>query len=234
MGQLSGIKISAPTYSDLVPSTKQKVKLTPFRVGDEKTLMIAAQSKNTKQMIIALKKVISNCVEPVDVDELAPFDLEYLFLKLRAVSIGETANIGIKCASCEEVNPYSIDLSKIKVHETSGHTSMIKISKELAFEMKYPDIDLIDGEFNQDNIDQVFELVASSVKKVFYNEDVIEVGITDRGDLIEMLDSLSTKQFSKIQEFFDTAPKLRETISFSCKSCKTQNEQVLEGLSSFF
>ena len=234
MGQLSGIKISAPTYSDVVPSTKQKVKLTPFRVGDEKTLMIAAQSKNTRQMIGALKKVLVNCVDPIDIDEIAPFDMEYLFIKLRAISVGETANVGVKCSSCEEINPVSIDLSKVKVHETPGHTNLIKISKELAFEMRYPDMDLIDENFNQNDIEQIFELVASSVKKVYHNEDVIEIGLEDRKDLIEMLDGLSTKQFAGVQEFFATAPKMKETVTFNCKSCKTHNEQTLEGLSSFF
>ena len=234
MGQLSGIKISAPTYSEVVPSTKQKVKLTPFRVGDEKTLMIAAQSKNSKQMVTALKKVISNCVESVNVNELAPFDLEYLFIKLRAVSVGETANIGVKCEACEEVNPITVDLSKVKVHETPGHTNMIKISKELVFEMRYPDLDKINTDFDPNDIDQVFQIVVDSIKKVYHNEDVIEVGPGDKKDMIELLESFSSKQFAGVQEFFEKAPKMKEHISFDCKKCNTHNKQTLEGLASFF
>jgi len=234
MGQLSGIKISAPTYNDVIPSTKQKVKLTPFRVGDEKTLLIASQSKDTKQMINALKSVMKNCVEPVRVDDLAPFDLEYLFLKLRSYSVGETADIGVKCDACGDTNKIEVDLSSVKVLENKEHTNIIKLGKDLAFEMRYPDLDMLGAGLSTEDVESGFVVVANSVAKVYHGDDIIEVGPTDTEDLLVLLNSLSSKQFTEIQKFFDTAPRLKHNVDYKCKKCSHNNHQVLEGLASFF
>ena len=233
MGQLSGIKISTPTFNEVVPSTKQKVKLTPFRVGDEKVLLMASQSKDTKQMLNALKTVIENCVSGVDVEKLAPFDLEYLFLKLRAVSVGETSEIGVACKECNTSNKIVIDLTKVSVKENKNHTNIIKIDKDLIFEMKYPDTNAL-SEDDLADVEKIFDLIASSVTKVFHGENVYEVSEVDKEDLKDILNSLSTKQFEMVQDFFTTMPKLAKDIIFTCSHCKTENKSTIEGLSSFF
>lgn len=233
MGQLSNIKIATPTHKEVVPSTKKSIKLKPFRVGDEKALLMASQSQDTKQMINTLKEVISNCSEGVNVNELAPFDLEYLFLKLRAVSVGEITEIGLKCTHCETTNKINIDLGKVKVKEVEGHTNFIKINEDLIFEMKYPDLSEV-ADISTEDMDGIIDVVVKSVKNVFHGEDTIEVGSSDYDDLRSILNSLTTHQFEDIQKFFTTSPKLSHDITFKCGQCAGDNKQVLEGLTSFF
>ena len=232
MSQLRDIKLATPLYKDIVPSTKAEVKLKPFRVGDEKVLLVASQSKEPQQMVDSLKTVIGNCVEGVKVEDLAHFDLEYLFIKLRSISVGETTNIGINCTECETENKVTVDLSKLKVIEDPSHTNIIKISDTLAFEMKYPEVtDVIAA---GSDVDSVMELVSKSVKNVFYNEDTINITAAELPDLKDILNDLTTKQFEKLQSFFTTAPRLKEDITFECTNCKHTNKQTLEGLASFF
>lgn len=232
MSALKDIKLSTPTYKDVVPSTKKSVKLKPFRVGDEKVLLIASQSKDKQQMIDALKEVIGNCVEGINTNDLSSFDLEYLFIKLRSISVGETSEIGLKCKECETTNKVTIDLTTVKVEESKDHKNVIKINDSLIFEMKYPDIgELARGEEDHDS---VISLIAGSVKTVFWNEETIEVTEAERGDLINIINDLTTAQFAKIQDFFKTAPRLRHKTHFKCKSCGTDNEQIIEGLTNFF
>lgn len=229
---LKGIKIATPTFDDIVPSTKKKVKLHPFKVGDEKTLLMASESKDTKMMYNALKGVIGNCVEGAEVSELASFDMEYLFIKLRSISVGEIAKIGLKCISCETSNPIDVDLTAVKVVETKGHTNIIKLMDDLIFEMKY-----LDPEESIDvpqDANGYIEIVAKSVYKVFYGEEVLEIGPSDVEDVIAILEQLTSTQFKPIQEFFTTQPKLIENVTFDCKHCGEKNEVALEGMASFF
>jgi hypothetical protein len=232
MGQLSGIKISTPTFNEVVPSTKQKVKLTPFRVGDEKVLLMASQSKDNKQMLSALKTVIANCVSGIEVEKLAHFDLEYLFLKLRAVSVGETSEVGIKCESCEHINKITVDLTTVNVHEDKSHTKIIKITNDLIFEMKYPDVDVL---VNMNNdIERFLKIVCNSVDKVYHGEDIYEITESDHDDVKNILNNLSSKQFNIIQNFFTTLPKMKHDVDFKCKKCSHDNKKTIEGLASFF
>lgn len=233
MGQLSGIKISTPTFNEVVPSTKQKVKLTPFRVGDEKVLLMASQSKDTKQMLGALKTVIENCVSGVDADKLASFDLEYLFLKLRAVSVGESADVGIKCEQCDEVAKVKVDLSKVKVIETEGHTKTVELSKDLVLEMRYPDVEVL-IDLNSSDVEKFFDVVCSCIDRVYHGENVYEITPVDYDDVKNILNSLTSKQFEAVKNFFVSLPKMQQGIKFKCKACEHENNRVLEGLASFF
>lgn len=233
MSELSNIKVTSPEYDDVIPSTGNSVKLTPFRVGDEKALLIAQQSGNNKQMANTLRSIISKNVVPVNVADIAPYDIEYLFLKLRAISVGETSKIGVKCKNCDESNEIDVDLNEIDVKKDENHKNFVKIDEKLGFEMKYADLDdmmKVDGE----NLESIVEMIAASVKTVYFNEDTINVGKAEQKDLIGILNDLTTTQFTKIQEYFETMPKVRKDITFTCKSCGTENHQVLEGLASFF
>ncbi len=232
MGQLSGIKIATPTYKDTIPSSGKAVKLTPFRVGDEKVLLIASQSKDPKQMVDALKTVVQNCVEGVKIDDLASFDLEYLFIKLRSVSVGETAKIGLACSNCEGSNKLEVDLSSVKVKKNAEHKNIVKITKELIFEMKYPDVGDVD--IKDDSIESIIDVVAHSVKNVFNGDETMTIGPEDIDDLKNILNSLTSGQFTEIQKFFETAPKLSHDVEFKCQHCGFENKHTLEGLASFF
>ena len=232
MGQLSGIKIATPTYKDTIPSSGKAVKLTPFRVGDEKVLLIASQSKDPKQMVDALKTVVQNCVEGVRIDDLASFDLEYLFIKLRSVSVGETAKIGLACSNCEGSNKLEVDLSSVKVKKNASHKNIVNVTKELIFEMKYPDVGDVD--IKDDSIESIIDVIAHSVKNVFNGEETITIGPEDIDDLKNILNSLTSAQFADIQKFFETAPKLSHDVTFKCEHCGFENKHTLEGLASFF
>ena len=233
MSQLKNIKITTPTYDEEIPSTRKACKIEPFKVGDEKVLLLASEAGDNKQMINALKAVISNCSNIEDVDSLAAFDLEYLFIKIRAVSVGEVSTVGVSCKSCEASNEVKIDLSTIEVVRDIAHKPTIRITDTLGFEMKYTNIDDVGG-IDPTNVDDMLEVIARSVKTVFSGDETISVGEDEIEDLKGILDSLTTKQFDNIQQFFTSAPKVQKQINFTCKECKEENDQTLEGLASFF
>ena len=230
---IKNIKLSQPTYEETVPSTGKKVKMTPFRVGDEKTLLIASQSNSMKEMNNALRSVVSNCVKGVSVEELEQYDLEYLFLKLRAKSVGETSKIAVPCESCGSMNEITVNLETVIVEKKKDHKSLIKIEDTLGFEMRMPDVDALDAiDFN--NPSDVIKLVAASIKTVYSGDEAIEVEESDKEDLVALIESMTTDQFERLQEYFTTIPKLTKEIEFVCGSCSHDNNQILEGLASFF
>lgn len=232
MGKFDGIKISVPKFAEKLPSTGKKVTFTPFRVGDEKTLLIASQSNDPIEMLHALKSIVKNCVDH-PIEDMEQYDIEYLFLKLRAKSVGETSDIGVACVSCQEYNTITVNLDAVVVDKKPEHKSMIKISDDIAFEMKQSDpeklavLDLTDPE-------DLFNMVCLSVKTIFSGEDAIEVEPTDFDEVKELVESMTATQFEAIQEYFRTMPKLSKPIEFTCGACGEENKQVLEGLSSFF
>ena len=230
---IKGIKLSKPTYEDKIPSTGKKVKLTPFRVGDEKTLLIAAQSESMKQMNIAMKAVIKNCVEGVDVDEVEQYDLEYLFLKLRAKSVGEFSTIGVGCTECSTMNQIKVDLETVVVEQKENHSDLIKIEDNLAFKMRIPDTNEIDN-LNLADPEQMLDVIAMSVKTVYNGDEAIDLDPSDKDDMKALIETMTSNQFEKLQAFFDTMPKLTKKIEFTCGSCGHENKQTLEGLASFF
>lgn len=231
MNQLKQIKLSTPTYSDAVPSSGKAIKLKPFRVADEKTLLIAAESKNTKQMMNAMRDVVSNCTEGADVDEFASFDLEYLFIKLRSVSVGETAEVMIKCKECEKGNKVNVDISDVGVVKEESHTKEIKISDEVMFIMKYPDITNIEV---STEVDAMMDIIIESIDTVIFGEEAIKITDAEKGDLKDIINDMTTKQFAEVRSFFETMPKLKKEISFQCKECSHENEITLEGMADFF
>lgn len=233
MGALSDIKLTTPTYEDKIPSTKTKVKIRPFRVGDEKTLLVASQSEDLKQMSNALKSIVKNCVEPVNMEELTSYDIEYLFLKIRSKSVGETSTVGIICTECEATNELKIDLESVMVDIPKDHSHFVKIEENIAFGMKDPEIDEI---LNNDleSPEAFGKIIVSAIKTVYHGEEVIEITESDKEELEELIDSMTTAQFQKIRDYFETMPRLRKKVEFECGQCGHDNKQMLEGLSSFF
>ena len=231
MSQLKQIKISTPKFDETVPSLKKKVLITPFRVGDEKTLLVAAESKNTKQMMNAMKQVVSNCVEGVEIEDLASFDLEYLFLKLRAVSVGESAEIGVKCLECEKTNKIKVDVSEVKVDFDPSHKKEVKVSDDLMFIMKYPDVSKLES---TNEVDTMMNVISESVDSVIYGDEAIKITDAEKEDLKDIINGLTTKQFAEVRAFFETMPKVKKEIEFACSECSKQNKVTLEGMADFF
>lgn len=230
---LKNIKLSVPLFDEIIPSTGAKVKMRAYRVADEKTLLIAADSNSSKQMVDALKSIIGNCVQDIDVQTLTPYDIEYLFLKIRALSVGEISEVGIPCEQCGIHNEISVDLSTVTVKKFKDHTDLVKIESGLAFRMQSPAAeDMVELDLTQPGI--LIDIVVNSVKEVFTDEEQIEISFGDRDDLRTLVESMSTAQFEKLKVFFETMPRVRKEVDFTCGSCGFENKTMLEGLQSFF
>lgn len=234
-------KIATPTYELELPSTGQTVKYRPFLVKEEKLLVIALESEDTKQITTAIKTVIKNCIETknIKVETLPTFDIEYLFLNIRGKSVGEEIEVNIICPDDEETYvPVKINVDDIQVQKNENHTKKIKLDSTLIMEMKYPSLEqFIKNNFDMSSnnaIDQSFELVASCVDKIYNEDDVWSAADVTKKELMDFLDQMNSSQFKQIEKFFETMPKLSHTIKIKNPNTEVESEVVLEGLSSFF
>ena len=234
-------RIATPTYELELPSTEQTIKFRPFLVKEEKLLVIALESEDTKQITNAIKTVIKNCIETkgIKVETLPTFDIEYLFLNIRAKSVGEEIEVNIICPDDEETSvSVKINVDDIKVQTNEDHTNRIKLDDTLMMEMKYPSLEqFIKNNFDISNnsaIDQSFELVASCVNKIYNEDEVWAAADVTKKELMDFLDQMNTSQFKQIEKFFETMPKLSHTIKVKNPNTEVESEVVLEGLSSFF
>tara|TARA_R100000479_G_scaffold72854_2_gene35245 strand:+ start:2123 stop:2839 length:717 start_codon:yes stop_codon:yes gene_type:complete len=233
-------KIATPTYELELPSTKQNIKFRPFLVKEEKLLVLALESEDTKNITTAIKTVIKNCITTrgVKVENLPTFDIEYLFLNIRGKSVGEEVEVNLVAPDDGETTvTVKIDLEDIKVVETEGHDKQIRLDDNLMMEMKYPSLDqFIKNNFDFDNtgVDKSFELIATCIDKIYSEEEVWSTEDVSKKEVIEFLEQMSSSQFKSIEKFFETMPKLSHTVELKNPVTKVKSTVVLEGLSSFF
>ena len=233
-------KISTPTYELVIPSTKKKIKYRPFLVKEEKVLIIAMESENTTTIANAVKEVISNCVltRGVKVNELATFDIEYLFLNIRGKSVGEEVEVLVTCPDDGETKvPTVITLDEIEVQFDEDHSRDIKLDDELSMRLKYPSMDeFVKSNFtlNDIDVDDTFEIVMSCVEQIYNEEESWSTKDCTKKEMREFIEQLSSKQFKEVEKFFATMPKLSHTINITNPNTGVENEVVLEGLASFF
>jgi hypothetical protein len=234
-------KISTPTYELELPSTEQSINYRPFLVKEEKLLVIALESEDTKQITTAIKTVIKNCIltKDIKVENLPTFDIEFLFLNIRGKSVGEQVDVNIICPDDNETNvSVSIDLDDIKVLKNEDHTNKIKVDPTIMMEMKYPSLEqFIKNNFdfnNQNAMDQSFELIASCIDKIYTEDEVWSTSDVTKKELTEFLESMNSSQFKDIEKFFETMPKLSHKIQIKNPKTGVESEVVLEGLASFF
>ena len=234
-------RIAAPTYELELPSSGKSIQYRPFLVKEEKVLVIALESEDTKQITTAIKNVIKNCVltKGLKVESLPTFDIEYLFLNIRGKSVGEELEVNIICPDDEETQvPVTIDLDDIKVVKDEEHTNKVKLDETLMMEMKYPSLDqFIKNNFDfkdQNAMDQSFELIASCIDKIYSEEEVWATEDCTKKELNEFLESMNSSQFKDIEKFFETMPKLAHKLKVTNPKTKVESEVVLEGLASFF
>ena len=233
--------IATPTYELVLPSTKKKINYRPFLVKEEKLLVLAMESEDTKQITTAIKSVLKACIKTrgIKVENLPTFDIEYLFLNIRGKSVGEEVEVNIIAPDDGVTNiPVIINLDDIKVTEEEGHNKIIKLNDELAIEMKYPSLDqFIKNNFDFSGsvtIDQSFQLIATCVDKVFSEDEVWSTDDVSQKEVIEFLEQMNSLQFKDIEKFFSTMPKLSHKIQVTNPNTKVKSTVVLEGLSSFF
>lgn len=234
-------KIATPTYELELPSTGKNVKFRPFLVKEEKLLVIAMESEDTKQITTAIKTVISNCIETkgIKVETLPTFDIEYLFLNIRGKSVGEEIDVNLICPDDGETNAtVKINLDDIKVRKNEDHSNKIKLDDHLMMEMKYPSLEqFIKSNFDiSDNnaLDQSFELISSCVDKIYNEEEVWSASDVTKKELMEFLEQMNSKQFKQIEKFFETMPKLSHKVKVTNPKTNVESEVVIEGLASFF
>jgi len=234
-------KIATPTYELELPSTGKKIQFRPFLVKEEKLLVLALESEDTKQITTAIKNVIKSCIQTrgIKVETLPTFDIEYIFLNIRGKSVGEELQVNILCPDDRETYvPVTINIDDIKVSKDEEHTNQIKLDDKLMMEMKYPSLDQFvknNFDFNQgDVVEQSFGLIASCIDKIYNDEDVWAAADCTKKEVTEFLDQMNTKQFKEIEKFFDTMPKLYHEIEVTNPNTELKSTVVLEGLSSFF
>jgi|TARA_B100000073_G_scaffold18956_1_gene15068 hypothetical protein len=233
-------KIATPTYELELPSTKQTIKFRPFLVKEEKLLVLALESEDTKNITTAIKTVIKNCITTrgVKVENLPTFDIEYLFLNIRGKSVGEEVEVNLVAPDDGETTvTVRIDLEDIKVVETEGHDKQIRLDDNLMMEMKYPSLDQFiknNFDFNDTGVDKSFELIATCIDKIYNEEEVWSTEDVSKKEIIEFLEQMSSAQFKLIEKFFETMPKLSHTVELKNPVTKVKSTVVLEGLSSFF
>ena len=233
--------IVTPTYELELPSTGKKVKYRPFLVKEEKLLVLALETENTKDISTAIKTVLKNCIQSrgVKVDNLPTFDIEYLFLNIRGKSVGEEIEVNLIAPDDEVTSvPVTINIDDIKIQKKKDHTNKIKLDKTLMMEMKYPSLDeFVKNNFDFDgevDMDQSFDLIASCIDKIYNEEEVWSTADCTKKEVKEFLEQMNSMQFKEIEKFFETMPKLSHSVTFTNPKTKVESTVVLEGLSSFF
>ena len=227
-------EIATPTYTLTIPSTKKKVKYRPFLVKEQKILILAMENEDQEQILDAITNTIKAClITKVDMATLALFDIEYLFLQIRARSISEEIEMRVTCADDGETTvDVKFMVDDVKVNFPKGHTNIIKLDDNLTIEMQYPDLDYFAKiNFMDEKVDE-YELVAKCIKRVYVGEDDFTSDSLDESK--EWVEGLTNNQFEKIQSFFETMPTLRHVLKVKNPKTKVVNEVVLEGLSDFF
>ena len=234
-------KIATPTYELELPSTGKPIKYRPFLVREEKLLVLAMESEDSKQITNAIKTVIKNCIETrgIKVEALPTFDIEYLFLNIRGKSVGEEVELSIICPDDGQTTvPVKILLDDIVVVKNPEHNNKIKLDDSLMMEMKYPSLDQFiksNFDFNSDDVvNQSFDLISSCIDKIYNEEEVWDTRDVTKKELEEFLDQMNSNQFKQIEKFFETMPKLSHTLKVTNPNTGVESEITLEGLTSFF
>ena len=227
-------EIATPIYTLTLPSTKKKIKYRPFLVKEQKLLILAMENEDQEQILDAITNTIQTCLlTKMDVKDMALFDIEYLFMQIRARSISEEVEMKV---TCQDDGETTVDIKfmvdDIKVNFPKGHTNVIKLTDDLTVEMKYPDIDYFTKINFMEQTPDEYELVAKCIKRVYVGEDDYTSDSLEESKA--WVEGLTNQQFEKIQQFFETMPTLRHVLKVKNPKTKVVNEVVLEGLSDFF
>ena len=235
-------KISTPTYELELPSTGKKIRYRPFLVREEKILIMALESEDTKQISNAIVQILSDCIatKTVKVSELSTFDIEFLFLNVRAKSVGETVEVNVTCPDDGETQvQMEINIDDIKVQKDPNHSNIVKIDDRLSMKLKYPSLEqFVENNFEvnetDSDVNKSLSMITSCIDMVYDEEESWSAADCTKKELEEFVEQMNTKQFKEIENFFVTMPKLSHTIKVKNPNTKIESDIVLEGLASFF
>jgi len=235
-------KINTPTYELELPSTGKKVKYRPFLVREEKILIMALESEDMKQITNSIVQTLSDCIlnKTIKVQELSTFDIEYLFLNIRAKSVGESVEVNITCPDDGETTvSIEIDIDSIKVQKNKDHNNIIKLDDNLSMKLKYPSLEqFVENNFETSedatDVNKSLNMIVSCIDMVYDQEESWNASDCTKKELEEFIEQLNTKQFKEIETFFTTMPKLSHIVKVKNPNTNVESEVVLEGLASFF
>ncbi len=232
-------QVVLPTYELEIPSNGKKIKYRPFVVKEEKLLLLALETKDEKQIEEAVKTTLKGCIQTrVKIENLAIFDLEYIFLQIRAVSVGEIVEMKVTCKDDDTTKvQYNLNLSEVGVIKPEGHTNKIMLSDDMGVIMKYPQWnDFIVGSVmgQSPSAEGIVEIIAECVDQIFDGEDVYDSSTTSKKEFVQFVENITNAQFEKIQEFFQSCPRLEHKFTVINPNTGEPSEFVLTGLSNFF
>ena len=232
-------QVNTPTYELAVPSTDKKLKYRPFLVKEEKILMIAMEGKEQSGILDAVKQIVKSCTfDKFDMSKAPMFDVEYIFLNIRAKSVGEISTVNLRCLDDNETFVKTeIDLTEVEVKMDEEHTNKIELTEEMGMIMTYPNLDsFADYDVTNINASNMIDMIASCIAQIYdkKGEDVYDSKDSTHKELVDFIEQLNSKQFAEVQKFFDTMPKLTHTVTIENPKTKKKSEIVLSGLNDFF
>ena len=228
-------KINNVLYDLELPSSGEMIEYRPFLVKEEKILLMALEGKDEKEMVKAIKQIITQCVatEKFNVNKLAIVDLEYLFLNIRGKAVGDVSTISLE-HKCGEVISLDIDLSKVEIVNNKNISDLVNLTDDIMIRLKPPSLDSVIGAANKSQIELVMEIVRECLVEIIQGKDVFSAQDHTREELDEFLNSLNSGQFQKIQTYYESLPKMKQDIEYTCPKCGNTEKETLEGLASFF
>ena len=228
-------KINNVLYDLELPSSGEMIEYRPFLVKEEKILLMALEGKDEKEMVKAIKQIITQCVatEKFNINNLAMVDLEYLFLNIRGKAVGDVSTISFE-HECGEIIKLDVDLSKVEIVNNKNISDLVNLTDDIMIRLKPPSLDSVIGAANKSQIELVMEIVRECLVEIIQGKDVFSAQDHTKEELDEFLNSLNSGQFQKIQTYYESLPKMKQDIEYTCPKCGETKKETLEGLASFF
>ena len=228
--------LNAAKYRTIVPSLGKEVEYRPYLVKEEKILMIAMESKDERQILTALKEVIKACVyDDIDIDRLAMFDLEALFLKLRGKSVGETTEIKAKCVECDAENLQEINFDNVKMPVVNNKNNTIELTDDVGVTLNYPSVAGLEKQDPKANsVEQALAMIVDCIESIYDADNVYSAKDEGKKAIKTFVESLNSGQFKKLTAYFEDIPAVTYDLKFKCVKCGHNNEIELRGFDNFF
>lgn len=236
-------KIDVPTYEITLPVSKKKVKYRPFLVKEQRNLLMAMESSESASVHNAIRDILTNCTlsESVDIDKLPIIDIEYYFINLRAKSVGEIVESKYRCNNtvdereCGNIMEKNVNLLDLKVDMNGDVSPEIQLNDKLSLKLKYPEFGIVKDSLKYDDVNSLtFNMIAQSIEYIYDGEQFYYGYEQTTEELMQFVEGMNQDQFSKIENFFNNLPKLKETLEMTCSKCGFHHEIPVEGLESFF